>query len=144
MLSTKKVAVSTSLCQKERKTFYRKMQLEDNFGGHFVQSTKLGKKQANKVSVSRGLNCTRDMAVKYIDELAEELIEAKIATEMVKVEPGKWKAKIDTSKIWAHDETPQFVSFNNSGKSRSLVFGAKGEDCSKLIKENRDFITKGI
>ena len=49
----------------------------------------LGKKQANKVSVSRGLNCTRDMAVKYIDELAEELIEAKIATEMVKVEPGK-------------------------------------------------------
>ena len=101
----------------------------------------LGKKKVNKVSVSRGLNCTKEMAIQYIDELAEELIVAEIATNMKQIKPGKWTGNIDTSRIWAHDETPQFVSFNNSGNSRALVLGAKGEDCSKLMTENRDCIT---
>ena len=101
----------------------------------------LCKKKVNKVSVSRGLNCTKEMAIKYIDELAGELIEAEIATNMKQVKPGKLTGNIDASRIWAHDETPQFVSYNNSGDSQSLVLGAKGEDCSKLIKENRDCLT---
>jgi len=107
-----------------------------------AKHTSLGKKRVNKVSVSRGLNCTQAMAIRYIDELAEELIEsATDSTDMVQIEPGKWKGNIDTSRIWAHDETLQFISYNNSGNSRALVLGAKGEDCSKLIKENRDCIT---
>lgn len=106
-----------------------------------AQYPKLAKKKVNKVSVSRGLNCTRQMAVEYIDELAKELIDTGIATNMKQVEPGKWNGVIDISRIWAHDETPQFISYNSSGKSRALVFGSKGEDCAKLIKENRDCVT---
>jgi len=60
---------------------------------------------------------------------------------MKQIEPGKWKGDIDTTRIWAHDETPQFIRYSNSGKSRELVFGGKGEDCTKLINENRDYVT---
>jgi len=87
------------------------------------------------------LNCTRQMAVEYIDKLAKELIDTGIATNMKQIEPEEWKGDIDTSRIWAHDETLQFISYTSSGKSRALVFGSKGEDCTKLIKENRDCVT---
>ena len=118
--------------KKVGRSFWRRFQ---------AQHPKLAKKRVNKVSVSRGLNCTRQMAIEYIDELAEELIDTGIATSMKQIEPGRWKGDIDTSRIWAHDETPQFVSYNSSGNSRALVLGTKGEDCAKLIKENRDCIT---
>ena len=106
-----------------------------------TQYPKLGKKKVNKVSVSRGLNCTRQMAIEYIDDLAKELIDTGIAKNLKQVQPGEWKGDIDVSRIWAHDETPQFISYTSSGKSRTLVLGCKGEDCAKLIKENRDCVT---
>ena len=63
-----------------------------------AQHPRLKKKRPNKVSVSRGLNCTRKMAVSYLDELAEELIEAGIATNMKKIKNGKWEGDIDVSR----------------------------------------------
>ena len=54
-----------------------------------------------KVSVKRGLRCTRETAIEYIDDLAAHLIEVDIAPYLVKQEPGVWKGDIDLSQIWA-------------------------------------------
>ena len=131
-VSLSRHAKDVLLKKKVGRSFWRRL---------YAKHKTLGKKKVNKVSVSRGLNCTREMAIEYINELAEELMVAENATNMQQIAPGKWKGNIDTSRIWAHDETPQFISFNNSGQSRKLIIGAKGENCSKLIKENRDCIT---
>ena len=40
------------------------------------------------------------------------------------------------SRIWAHDETPQFINFNASGQSKKKVFAGTGDDCAELAKEN--------
>ena len=48
--------------------------------------------------MNRALNCTREMAVKHLDELAEELISAKIMTNHQKVAPGIWDGQIDLSR----------------------------------------------
>ena len=101
----------------------------------------LRKKKSRKISVNRGLNCTHEMATNYLDELAEELIKTGIAPNLVQVEPGVWEGDVDTSRIWAHDETPQFINYRQGGNSQVPVFGASGEDCQRLIKENRDCVT---
>ena len=49
------------------------------------------------------MDCTRQIGIICIDELAEELIAAKIISNMIG--SGKWKGNIDTSRIWAHSET---------------------------------------
>ena len=101
----------------------------------------LKKKIKRKVSVNRGLRCTRDMAVQYLDELAELLIEDGIAPDLEKIEPGVWEGAVDTSRIWAHDETPQFINYSQTGGSKQLIYAGSGHDCNRVTKENRECIT---
>lgn len=98
-------------------------------------------KKQHKVSLKRGLRCTKEMAIEYLDELAEVLIDAGIAPDLKKVSPGIWQGAIDLTRIWAHDETPQFINFNASGQSKKKIFAGTGHDCSKLLKENRESVT---
>ena len=58
------------------------------------------------------------MAIEHLDELGSMLIETGIALDLKKIEPGVWGGKIDTARIWAHDETPQFINYEKSGLSR--------------------------
>ena len=76
----------------------------------------LKRKSQQKVSAKRGLRCTRETAVEYIDEIAELMIELGIAPELKKQEPGIWNGAIDLTRIWAHDETPQFINFSQKRK----------------------------
>ena len=66
-------------------------------------------KRPGNTSIDRALNCTKDIAIRHLGELADELIESELFTKAEQVEPGVWTGNIDTSKIFNHDETPQFV-----------------------------------
>ena len=66
------------------------------------------KRQGN-VSIRRVLNCTKAMAISHLDALADELQQVDIFRNAVQVEPGVWDGNIDISRIYNHDETPQFV-----------------------------------
>ena len=98
-------------------------------------------KNQHKVSLKRGLRCTREMAIEYLDALAAVLIDAGIAPDLIQICPGIWQGAIDLSRIWAHDETPQFINFNASGQSKKKIFAGTGHDCSRLLKENRESVT---
>ena len=54
-------------------------------------------KRPQRVDVNRGLNCTREMAINHLDELAEEINFSKIGT-LVQEEPGVWNGQIDLSR----------------------------------------------
>ena len=97
------------------------------------------KRQGN-VSIKRALNCTKEMAIEHIDGLAEELIATGIFKNAAKVDPGVWNGEIDTSRVFNHDETPQFVNYGVDGTPNGLVFAAKGEACKKLQNENRESV----
>ena len=43
--------------------------------------------------------------------------------------------------MFNHDETPQFVNYGVDGSANGLVFASKGEDCARMIRENRDCVT---
>ena len=101
----------------------------------------LRRKIQRKVSVKRGLRCTLETAINYIDDLADVLIKNKIAPNLVKVETGVWTGKVDLARIWAHDETPQFINYNASGQSKKLIYAGSGDDCNKISKENRECVT---
>ena len=47
-------------------------------------------KKQHKVSLKRGLRCTKEMAMEYLDELAVVLVDAGIAPDLKKVYPGTW------------------------------------------------------
>ena len=44
----------------------------------------LARKNQHKVSAKRGLRCTRETAIRFIDDLATDLIEYRIAPDLVK------------------------------------------------------------
>ena len=97
-------------------------------------------KSQHKVSLKRGLRCTKEMAIEYLDELAR-LIEVGITPELKRSAAGVWEGSIDLTWIWAHAETPQFINFSASGQSRKKVYHGSGHDCSKLSKENWESVT---
>ena len=47
----------------------------------------------------------------YLDDLAAELQSAGIFTNAKQLAPGAWEGDIDTTRIFNHDETPQFVNY---------------------------------
>ena len=98
-------------------------------------------KSQHKVSLKRGLRCTREMAIDYLDALARLLIDVNIAPDLRQTAPGVWEGEVDLTRIWAHDETPQFINFNASGQSRKKVYAGSGHDCTKLSKENLESVT---
>ena len=71
------------------------------------------------------------MAIRHLGELADELIESGIFTEAEQVEPGVWTGNIDTSRIFNHDETPQFVNYGVDGTQGGLVYCGKGQECKQ-------------
>ena len=74
-------------------------------------------KSQHKISLKRGLRCTKEMAIEYLDELARLLIEVGIAPELKRSASGVWEGSTDLTRVWAQDETPQFINFNASGQS---------------------------
>ena len=58
----------------------------------------------------------------FINELALELISTGIFTSAVKVGPGVWEGDIDLSRIFNHDETPQFINYGVDGTPNGLVY----------------------
>ena len=40
-----------------------------------------------------------------------------------------------------HDKTPQFINYGVDGSAKGLVYAGKGEECNKLIQENRECVT---
>ena len=101
----------------------------------------LTRKIQHKVSVKRGLRCTRETATKYIDDLANDLIELGIAPDLVKEKPGVWNGPFDLKRIWAHDETPQFINYSEAGHSKKTIYAGSGHDCNQITKENRECVT---
>ena len=49
----------------------------------------------HKVSLKRGLRCTKEMAIEYLDELARLLIEVGITPELKRSAAGVWEGSID-------------------------------------------------
>ena len=75
-----------------------------------------------------------------LDEIAEELISCKIFTDAQKVEPGVWTGDIDTTRVFNHDETPQFINFGVDATQSGLAYAARGESCKKMLRENRESV----
>ncbi|XP_066924340.1 uncharacterized protein [Clytia hemisphaerica] len=75
------------------------------------------------------------------DDLAEELISCEIFKNAEKVEPGVWTGDIDTSRVFNHDETPQFVNYGVDATQSGLAYAARGESCKKMMRENRESVT---
>ena len=70
--------------------------------------------------MKRVLACTKEEAINHLDGLAAELIEAGIFVNAVQKEKGVWEGDIDTSRIFNHDETPQFVNYGQNGAAPEL------------------------
>ena len=69
------------------------------------------------------------------------MITCGIMKDSKKISDGIWEGDIDTSRIFNHDETPQFVNYGVDGTALGLVYAGKGETCKKMIRENRESVT---
>ena len=47
-----------------------------------------------------------------------------------------WKGDVDLSRIWANDETPQFINYGSTGQSKKKIYVSTGHDCNITTKEN--------
>ena len=100
----------------------------------------LKKKIPKKIDINRGFNVTRDMAIEYLDDLAQEVNETGIG-KLEYVGPGIWNGPIDMLRIVVHDETPQMINHGDSSHTKTKVFGVSGEKSEVLTKSNRECIT---
>ena len=78
-------------------------------------------KRPGNVSINRALNCTRKMAVGHLDNLADELIECGIMVAAEQSPPGSWNGNIELSRVFNHDETPQFVNYGVDGSCSRIT-----------------------
>ena len=101
----------------------------------------LTKKRVGHTSLARAVACTTAMAIAHIDSLAEELIGKGIMTNYNQVRPGVWNGEIDGSRVFNRDETPQAIRYGVDGSAKNLAYCGKGESCSEMMKENREFVT---
>ena len=100
-------------------------------------------KRQGTVTMNRAMNCTRDMTSSHLDALVKELIDAGIFTNTKQVAPGVWTGQINTSRVFNHDETPQFINYGVDGTPNGLVYAGRGESCKQMINENRDHRSHG-
>ena len=117
--------------------------LSRKFFERFDQTHKkiLTKKRKGAASLKRVAACSEAVAQQHIDELAQELISAGIMTNSKQIGPGKWEGDIDTSRVYNHDETPQFLNYGVDGTARNIFYCGKGEQCSGIRAENRECVT---
>ena len=113
------------------KSFWRKLEIRHN----------LTRKRQGSAAAQRVLACTRDMAERHLDELAEECIRLGIFTEHKQEAPGVWTGKVDLSRIYNHDEMPQFLNYGVDGQQGGLTYCGRGEKCVKYTRENRECVT---
>ena len=62
-------------------------------------------------------------------------------TNYKKVCPGVWEGDIDGTRVFNRDETPQAIRYGVDGSAKNLAYCGKGEKCSDILKENREFVT---
>ena len=62
-------------------------------------------------------------------------------TDSEQVEEGIWKGKIDTSRIFNCDETPQFINYGVDRTCTGLVYAGRGDACQRMYRENRECVT---
>ena len=55
--------------------------------------------------------------------------------------PGVWTGQINTSRVFNHDETPQFINYGVDGTPNGLVYAGRRESCKRMINENRECVT---
>ena len=101
----------------------------------------LTKKRIGHTSLARAIACTKEMAINHLDSLADELIRKGIMTNYKKVCPGVWEGDIDGTRVFNRDETPQAIRYGVDGSAKNLAYCGKGEKCSDILKENREFVT---
>ena len=77
----------------------------------------------------------------FPDDLAAELQACDLIGDYDQEEPGVIEATIDLSRLYQHDETPQFINYGVDGSASGLVYGGRGESCQKLITQNRECVT---
>ena len=99
------------------------------------------KKRRGSTSMKRVLSCTKEMATEHIDELAMELVRCGILTNEKKEESGTWTGAIDSSRVFNHDETPQFINYGVDGSANNVFYSGKGERCTAARTENRECVT---
>ena len=85
--------------------------------------------------------CINNVYYYLLDYLAEELISCGIFTNPEKVENGVWTGEIDTTRLFNHDETPQFINYGVDATQSGLAYAARGESCKKMLRENRESVT---
>ena len=102
---------------------------------------KLRKKRKGLASLKRVQACSMQMAKSHIDSLATELVSAGIMKDGEMLEDGKWKGTIDGTRVFNHDETPQFINYGVDGTASNIYYCGKGEGCYGLIAENRECVT---
>ena len=71
------------------------------------------------------------MACFHLNALAQELIDTGIFTSAKQIQPWMWIGKIDTTRVYNHDETPQFINYGVDGTPNGLVYAGRGESCKK-------------
>ena len=101
----------------------------------------LRKKRRGATSMKRVLSCSKEMATEHIDNLAEELMSCGIMENGVKNASGVWTGVIDPTRIFNHDETPQFINYGVDGSANNLFYSGKGERCAAAKTENRECVT---
>lgn len=69
------------------------------------------------------------------------MVTAGIFVEATNLEPSVWSGIIDTTRVFNHDETPQFINYGVDGTPNGLAYAARGESCKKMIRENRECVT---
>lgn len=106
-----------------------------------AKHSSITRKRPGNVNLNRALNCTQAMAEEHLDQLADEMQRLRIFTDARHVAPGVWEGKIDTSRVINHDETPQFINYGVDGSASALLYAGKGDECKKLLRENRECVT---
>ena len=120
----------------------RKNKLSQSFWKRWdTKHSSLTRKHQGNVNLNRALNCTREMATEHLNELADELIRLGLFKDAKKIEEGVWEGEIDTGRIYNHDESPQFINYGVDGSANNLVYCGKGEECNRLLRENRECVT---
>ena len=111
-----KNAKNAILLKKISRSFFRRLR---------TKYPELKMSAPRKVDVNQGLNVSREMAVEYLDDLAEEINYAGVGN-LTYIEPGVWKGTIDLLCVICHDETPQFINHGESSFTQKNSFWCEG------------------
>ena len=117
----------------------QRKQLSKSFWKHWDSKYQkyITKKRHGTVSINCALTCKKETACNHLNKLAEELIKTNIFNDAIQLETGD----IDTTRVYNHDETLQFVNYGVDGNPNGLVCVGQGESCQRMIRENRECIT---